>query len=83
MPKEEKAARRLAAIIREQHWEKFTSRDLLRFAKIGLRTKAEVDPALKALEEADIIHQVTPAIVQGTGRPKRIYITNPSIWREL
>jgi hypothetical protein len=82
MPKEEKAARRLAAIIREQRWERFTSRGLLRLCKIGLRTKVEVDPALKALEEADIIRHVQPAVVQGAGRPKRIYITNPEVWRQ-
>jgi hypothetical protein len=82
MPQEEKAARRLAALIRDHQWERFTSRDLLRLSRIGLRTKAETDPALKALEDADIIRQVQPAVLQGAGRPKRNYITNPETWRQ-
>ncbi len=82
MPQEEKAARRLAALIRDHQWERFTSRDLLRLSRIGLRTKAETDPALKALEDAGIIRLVQPAVVQGAGRPKRNYITNPEIWRQ-
>jgi hypothetical protein len=37
-PKPERAARRLVGIIREQGWQRFTSRDVLRLDRAGLGT---------------------------------------------
>ena len=58
IPKAERAARRLLALIREQRWERFPSREVLRLDRSGLTTAAELNPALTVLEEADLIRSV-------------------------
>jgi hypothetical protein len=79
MPKAERAARRLVGIIREQGWQRFTSRDVLRLDRAGLGSKAELDPALALLTEGECIRPVdTPAPQQG-GRPQRLFIVNPAL----
>jgi len=78
-PKAERAARRLVAIIREQGWQCFTSRDVLRLDRAGLGTAADLDPALAALEAGECIRPVdAPANPQG-GRPQRLYLVNAAI----
>ncbi len=78
-PKVERAARRLVAIIREQVWQSFTSRDVLRLDRAGLGTAAELNPALAMLEEGECIRPVDrPANPQG-GRPHRLFVVNPAI----
>jgi hypothetical protein len=78
-PKAERAARRLVAIIREQGWQRFTSRDVLRLDRAGLGTKAELDPALETLTEGECIRAVErPAKPQG-GRPSRLFLVNPAL----
>ena len=44
VPKAEKAARRLVALLREQGWERFASRDVLRLGRAGLSAAAESEP---------------------------------------
>jgi hypothetical protein len=82
-PKAERAARRLVAIIREQGWQRFTSRDVLRLDRAGLGTAADLDPALAALEAGECIRPIdAPANPQG-GRPQRIYLVNPALYGGL
>ncbi len=83
-PKAERAARRLAAIIREQAWQSFTSRDVLRLDRTGLGTAAELNPALAMLEEGECIRRVDPPANPQGGRPHRLFLVNPAIhgWAE-
>lgn len=80
IPKVERAARRLAALIREQGWRGFNTPDVLRLERADLATKADLDPALSALEDANIIRLIPePAKAKG-GRPARLYNVNPALW---
>ena len=79
LSKTERAARRLVAIIREQVWERFTSREVLRLDRSGLATAGELNPALKALEEGDIIRLVEQPSGAKGGRRLRLYIVKPMI----
>jgi len=79
LPKSERAARRLLALIREQDWQRFTSREVLCLDRTGLATAATLDPALAALEEADVIRAVVGEASPKGGRPARIYAVNPAI----
>ncbi|WP_108221625.1 DUF3987 domain-containing protein [Cereibacter azotoformans] len=77
--KEDRAGRKLAALIIEQGWEDFNSSDVLRLDRAGLATKADLDPALDALVVGDLIRQVpVPGGPRG-GRPARRFIVNPAI----
>ncbi len=81
IPKDERAARRLLGIIREQGWKNFTTRQVMRLDRSGLGRRADLDPALAALEEADCIRPVeTPRNPRG-GRPERLYAVNPAVHR--
>jgi hypothetical protein len=51
VPKDERAERRLVTIIRDLRLERFTSREILQIERNGLRAKADLDPALAALED--------------------------------
>jgi len=78
-PKAERAARRLVGIIREQGWQRFTSRDVLRLDRSGLGTAADLNPALAALEDADCIRPVDPPANPQGGRPQRLFLVNPAL----
>jgi hypothetical protein len=79
VPKAVRAAKRLAHLIREQGWRRFTSRDVLRLDRSGLGTAAELNPALEVLEDGDVIRPVAaPRSPQG-GRPARVYDVNPAL----
>lgn len=79
-PKEERAARKLVALIREQGWRSFNTPDVFRHERAGLATKADLDPALSTLEDAHIIRLVPePARAKG-GRPTRLFSVNPALW---
>lgn len=80
-PKAERAARRLVAIIREQGWRSFTSREVSRLDRSGLGTTKEINPALAMLEEGDCIRAVHPAATPQGGRPKKLYSVNPALHR--
>lgn len=80
-PKAERATRRLVGILREQGWQSFTARAVLRLDRAGLGTKAELDPALALLEDGECIRPVeAPPNPQG-GRPQRLYAVNPALHR--
>jgi hypothetical protein len=78
-PKAERGARRLVSIIRENGWRRFTSRDVLRLDRIGLGTKAELDPALALLEEGEGIRAISPPPNPQGGRPPRLFAVNPAL----
>lgn len=78
-PKAERAARRLVGIIRENGWQSFASRDVLRLDRAGLGTAAELNPALAALEDGDCIRAVEPPANATSGRPQRLFSVNPAI----
>jgi hypothetical protein len=78
-PKAERAARRLVAIIREQGWRRFASRDVLRLDRSGLGTAGELNPALAALEDADCIRPIDPPATPQRGRPQRVFLVNPAL----
>jgi hypothetical protein len=78
-PKAERAARRLVSILREQGWQKFTSREVLRLDRAGLGTTKELNPALTMLEEGDCIRAVDIPSGPGGGRPTRLFMVNPAI----
>ena len=79
VPKAERTARRLVALIREQGWACFTSREVLRLDRAGLATAAEVNPALAALEEGDCIRELSLASGPKGGRPVRRFAVNPTL----
>lgn len=78
-PKPERAARRLVGIIREQGWQRFTSRDVLRLDRLGLARKAELDPALVLLTDGDCIRPIETTVNPHGGRPTRLFLVNPAI----
>ena len=79
VPKAEKAARKLVALIREQKWERFTSRDVLRLGRAGLSSAGNLNPALTTLEDGDCIRSVDCPTGPNGGRPQRPFLVNPAI----
>lgn len=79
LPKEVKAGKRLAALILEQGWQTFTTSQVLLLDRPGLLTKAEVDPALEALELGSLIRPDHAPTGPRGGRPSRRFIVNPKI----
>lgn len=78
-PKADRAARRLVGILREQGWQSFTARQVMRLDRPGLGSKEDLDPALAALEDGECIRPVdAPPNPQG-GRPQRLYAVNPAV----
>ena len=82
LSKPERAARRLLALIRERHWERFSSREVLRLDRHGLTTAAELNPAVTVLEEAEVIRSVEGEASPRGGRPARLFIVNPAILKD-
>ncbi|MGQ5702865.1 DUF3987 domain-containing protein, partial [Sandaracinobacteroides sp. A072] len=77
--KAERAARRLVGIIRQEGWQRFASRDVLRLDRAGLGSKAELDPALAMLEDGECIRPVDPPSNPQGGRPQRLFLVNPAL----
>lgn len=74
-----RAARVLAALIREEGWDSFTPRDVRRKQRRHLQDMEAINPALRILESADLIRRVdVPAGPKG-GAPKHIYTVNPVV----
>ncbi|HRO14786.1 MAG TPA: DUF3987 domain-containing protein, partial [Paracoccus sp. (in: a-proteobacteria)] len=81
VPREERAARVLLSIIRDEGWRSFTTRQAMRDGdRAVLGSEAKLAPAIRALEEADIIRLAAPPRVAKGGRPVRAYDVNPAIW---
>lgn len=80
IPKEERAARRLASILSGQRLERFSTREILKMERNGLSGKAELNPALVLLDEAAIIRRIDLPPGPKGGAPQRLYAVNPAIW---
>lgn len=81
-PKDERAARRLVQVVREQRWRTFSSREVLRLDRSGLSTKAALDPAINLLLELDVIRELEMSTGPKGGRPQRLYAIHPTILGE-
>jgi hypothetical protein len=78
-PKPERAARRLAGIIREKGWHQFGSREVMKLERAGLDNKKELDPALAMLEDGDCIRPIEQPVKPQGGRPQRRFVVNPAL----
>lgn len=81
LSKSERAARRLLTIIQENAWERFTSREVLRLDRKGLTKASDLNPALTALTEADVIRPIADEPGPNGGRPAKLYAVNPAVLR--
>ncbi|WP_168173001.1 DUF3987 domain-containing protein [Thioclava sp. F34-6] len=77
--KAERAARRLLALIRDQGWECFTSREVLRLDRKSLTTAAELNPALSVLIEGDVVRAAERTPGPKGGRPSKLFLVNPAV----
>lgn len=80
--KTHRAARALAALIREEGWHNFTARDVRRKQRMHLQDMEAIDPALKMLETADLIRPIEVPPGPKGGAPKKPYSVN-SVLHEL
>lgn len=80
-PVNDRIARRLVGIIREQGWQSFTARQVLRLDRPGLSSKDTLDPALAALEDGECVRPVDTLPKPQGGRPQRLYAVNPALHR--
>ena len=80
-PKAERAARRLVKLIQEKGWRQFASREALRSGQVGLTNSDDLNPALNALLEADIIRTVSTSSGTQGGRAQRLFTVNPAVFR--
>jgi hypothetical protein len=79
VPEDVRTGRRLVALIREQDWTRFSSREVQRLARKGLSRRKELDLALETLEAAAIIRPVPTSPVAQGGRPSREFVVNPAL----
>ncbi|MGF1552363.1 MAG: DUF3987 domain-containing protein [Paracoccaceae bacterium] len=76
-PREERGAQALARLIVEKGWSEFTSRDVARAKRQGLRAAAEITPALDVLVQAGVVAAKPPE--RTGGRPRLVYLVNPKL----
>ncbi|EXL03877.1 YfjI family protein [Brucella anthropi] len=81
MPKAERSARRLVALIIENDWSQFTTREVIRTGREGISSADDLNPALRVLEEADIVRPVVGPVAPQGGRPARLFTVNPAIYQ--
>lgn len=77
----EKAARALVELILENGWSQFTTREVLRSGRSGLASSAQLTPAVRLLEEADILRPASATSSAQGGRPSKSMLVNPAILR--
>ena len=75
----ERAARTLIALLKKKALSHFTTRDILRLGRTGLTTAKDLDPALRLLEDNDIIRPCQTTQDPKGGRPTRAYFVSPAI----
>lgn len=75
----ERAGHRLAGLVREMGWHGFTAREVRRMQRKGLDSMAAINPALSALQDADLIRPVAEQKGQQGGRPARRFLVNPAL----
>lgn len=79
VPKGDAAGRRLVSVIREKGWRSFTARDVRRMQRTGLAGMDEINLALTALVDADLVREVAQPAGQMGGRPQRLFSVHPAI----
>lgn len=79
VPKVERSARHLIAIIKEKGWRQFASREVARMGRPGLANAAELNPVLEVLVEGDCIKPIEGTVNANGGRPERRFLVNPAI----
>lgn len=77
--KDERLARKLVSLCRENQWSSFSTRDVLRLGIKGLDKAASLNPILTRLEDADVIKPIEAEGMAVAGRPTRMYAVNPAI----
>ena len=76
----ERAGRKLVVLLQDRGSKTISTREVQRAGRSGLQSKDQVDRAISALVEADILSFVdTPRSPLG-GRPAREYAVNPAIF---
>lgn len=75
----QRSARALAALIREARWEQFTARDVRRKQRSHLQGMETINPALRVLENADLVKLIEVPPGPKGGAPKRLYSVNPIV----
>lgn len=73
----QRSARALAALIREEGWTAFSTRDVRRKERSQLRDMEAINPAIRLLESADLIRAIDLPRSSKGGAPKRLYSVNP------
>ncbi|MEO1024687.1 MAG: DUF3987 domain-containing protein [Pseudomonadota bacterium] len=79
IPKAQRSALALVALIRENRWRTFTSREVTRSWRQGLKDASEINPAISILEDGDCIKAVAPDAGPKGGRPVRSFLVNPAL----
>lgn len=54
----------------------------MRAERAALDSEVKLAPAIRALEEADVIRHTAPPPGPRGGRPARAYDVNPAVWEE-
>ena len=80
VPVTDRAARKLISIIREKKIYQFSSREIMRMERRGLRSKGELDPVLDVLIDADCIRSIDNRPALHGGRPCRKFAVNPAVF---
>ncbi|MBY6088958.1 DUF3987 domain-containing protein [Maritimibacter alkaliphilus] len=73
----ERAGRDLLGLIRAKGWSTVSSREVRRMQRKGLVTQEQIDMAIAALEQADILRLVDMPSTSKGGRPQRLYDVSP------
>lgn len=81
IPDAERKARSLVSIIIEQGWQKFTTREVLRLERAGLRDAKQVDAAVAELVEGYILQPAPVGTTRKVGRPTKLFFVNPALHR--
>lgn len=77
---DERAAARLLAVLREKGWGSFSSREVMRLGRAGLRNARDIEPAVRLLEEGGIIRALAPDQSPQGGRPQKRFSVNPKVF---
>ncbi|PVZ48083.1 hypothetical protein [Thalassobacter stenotrophicus] len=77
-----KSARKLVRALQERNLKTFTSREIMRLRLPGLQAANEVGPAIKALEEGDVIRELAPDGAVVLGRKSVRYAVNPMTFEQ-
>ncbi len=75
----QRSARALAALIQQEGWKTFTAREVRRKQRAHLLDMETINPAIRALESADLVRAVEVPSGPKGGAPKRLFSVNPIV----